>query len=56
MTKKFRFISINIHYVGMSRLNGINKRSILMYAGALTVAGIASLLLFTAITGPMLEY
>ncbi len=53
--KKFRFISMNIHYVGMSRLNGINKRSILMYAGALTVAGIASLLLFTAIASPMLQ-
>jgi len=39
----------------MDRLGNINKKSILIYAGALTVLGIASFLLFTAIAGPTLQ-
>ena len=56
MTKKFRFIfTIYNIEIYMSRLGNIRKKSVLMYAGALTTAGIASLLLFTAIAGPMFQ-
>ncbi len=55
MTKKFRFIfTIYDIEIYMNRLS-ILKKSILMYAGALTVASIASFLLFTAIAGPMFQ-
>lgn len=49
MTRKFRFIFMNIHYIDMSKLSGINKKSVLMYTGAVTVAGIA----FMLVTGIM---
>ncbi len=50
MTKKFRFIfTIYDIEIYMSRLGKISKKSILMYAGALTVASIA----FMLVTGIM---